>query len=151
MLYLLLCSLLCMAMCRLIQGQSAHLSFILELRSPLVCGADLSANADEHVAAAKIKTFAPFGTNKRGFSTHSCFSRILWMKICLYIFCLSSVFYQHFVSRWMVSAVQKLHWPWQKELPSITLLHTNVPAVALRYEYIWELFWILLPFIESVK
>lgn len=48
--------LLCMATWCLIQGQSAHLHFILESWFPLVSGADLGANADEHVASANKRS-----------------------------------------------------------------------------------------------
>lgn len=116
-------------------------------------GADLSANADEHVAGAKIKTFAPFGSNRRGFSTYSCcfFSGFSGWKY-VYTFSASHLSSISTLSVTVDSAVQKKsHWPWQKELPPTTLLHTNVPVVALRCEYIGDVFWILLAFIESVK
>lgn len=48
--------LLCMATCRLVQGQSTHLRLILECRFPPVSSADLSANADEHVAGANSRS-----------------------------------------------------------------------------------------------
>lgn len=141
--YFLLCRLAFIAVCCLVQGQSTHLSFIVEFRHPPVSGADFSANADEHVATAKIKTFAPYGY---GFF----FSQdVFRMKMCLYIFCLSSVFYQHSVSQWMDSAVHKSHWPWQKELTLCNTAAYQCPFVALRCDSIGQVFWILMAFISN--
>lgn len=102
-----------------------------------VSGADLSANADEHVDGAKIKTSAPSGSNRRGFSTWSCclvffpqdFQDENMFIHFLPLICLPSALWQ---SLW----IQQFRSHTDLDKKSCPLLHTNVPVVALRCEYI---------------
>lgn len=116
------------ATCCLIQGQSAHLRFILEHRFLLASGADLSANADEHVAAANLGSwpFAPVGSNMRRLFLHLQLFFVFFLFFIMKICWSQSVFHQHLVSHWMDAAVHKSPWPWPKVTSSLTVLHTNI-------------------------
>lgn len=160
-LFILNSSLLCPATCRLVQGQSTHLHFILEHRFPPVSGADLSANADEHVDSANTRSrpLLPL-VQTWGIILAStvvfCWGFFIggggpgWKYV--------HTFYASHLSS--ISALSVIGWMQQfrrhTDLNKKELSSTNTPAyqypyvIALRYEYIWEVFWILLAFLQSM-
>lgn len=117
--------LLCMATWCLIQGQSAHLHFILESWFPLVSGADLGANADEHVASAN-KRSRPLLPLVQTWGLILVPTVVFLFDVFLWdqnIFEKSFASHLSAVSHRVDAAVQKSRWPWQKKPSS-----ANTPA-----------------------
>ena len=126
--------LLCMATCRLIQGQSAHLRFILERRVPPWRGADLSANADEHVAGANSRS-GPLLPLVQTWGVISAPTVVFVFFIgWKYVYKFSA---SHLSSISTLSVSERMqqfrsHTDLDKKSsPLATLLHTNVPTLSL--------------------
>lgn len=134
--------LLCMAMCCLVQGQSTHLRFILDRRFPLVSGADLSANADEHVADANsrarplLSLFHTWGVVLTPTVVFSCRMKICWYDINKFSASHLSSISSLSVTGWMQQF--RSHTDLDKKSSSNTSAYQCPYVLALKYELIYS-------------